>query len=116
MTAGCTITVCRDCCCGNKRKHPAVDHDGQLFQLRESLPAPHQVRVSECLDACAEANVIVVHPNPAARRRGARAVWFGLVGTEAVTDDIAAWVQAGGPGVAPMPPILELSRIQRPSS
>ena len=112
-TAGCTVTVCRDCCCGNERKHPRVDHDGQLVRLRESLPAPHRVRVSECLDACADANVIVVHPEPAARRRGVRAVWFGLVGDEAVEEDIAAWVRAGGPGVAPMPAILELSVLRR---
>lgn len=112
MTAGCTITVCRDCCCGNARKHPGVDHDGQLVQLRESLPAPHRVRVSECLDECAEANVIVVHPTPAARLAGARAVWFGLVNTD-VTEDITAWVQDGGPGVAPMPAILELSVLRR---
>jgi (2Fe-2S) ferredoxin len=112
-TPGCTVTVCRDCCCGNSRKHPRIDHDGQLVRLRESVPAPHRVRVSECLDACAEANVIVVHPEPEARRRGARAVWFGLVADDAVEEDITAWVRAGGPGVAPMPAILELSVLRR---
>ena len=111
--AGCTVTVCRDCCCGNARKHPKVDHDGQLVRLREALPQPHRVRVSECLDACAEANVIVVHPQPHARHTGARAVWFGLVGDDAVEQDIADWVRAGGPGVAPMPAILELSVLRR---
>jgi (2Fe-2S) ferredoxin len=75
------------------------------------LPAPHRVRVSACLDVCAQANVIVVHPVTAARRAGARPVWFGLVVSDPVTDDIAAWIRAGGPGVAPVPPVLELSIV-----
>ena len=111
---GCTLTVCRDCCCGNARKHPAVDHDGQLDRLRSAVGAPHRVRVSQCLDVCAEANVMVVHPAPAARRRGARAVWLGLVLSEAIEADLAAWVSAGGPGVAPIPPTLDLSVIPAP--
>jgi hypothetical protein len=108
---GCTVTVCRDCCCGSVRKHPAVDHDGQLVRLREALPQPHRVRVAECLDQCTQSNVVVVHPAPPARRAGARPVWFGLVLDDAVTGDIADWVRAGGPGVAPLTPALELSVI-----
>ena len=109
---GCTVTVCRDCCCGTTMKHPGVDHDAQLHRLRETLPAPHRVRVSECLDACAQSNVIVVHPAPAARLAGARPVWFGLVTSDDVADDITAWIRAGGPGVAPMSTVLELSVIR----
>ena len=33
IAAGCTVTVCRDCCCGSARKHPRVDHDAQLDPL-----------------------------------------------------------------------------------
>ncbi|MGX6600725.1 hypothetical protein ACWKSP_01110 [Micromonosporaceae bacterium Da 78-11] len=110
------MTVCRDCCCGNARKHPRVDHDYQLDQLRAELTVPHRVRTSECLDVCEQANVIVVHPTPAARRAGARPVWFGLVGDGAVTEDITAWVRDGGPGVAPLPALLELSVIAAPKN
>jgi (2Fe-2S) ferredoxin len=110
----CVVTVCRDCCCGNSAKQPGVDHDAQLERLRQALPAPHRVRVSECLDACAQSNVVVVHPAPPARRSGARPVWFGLVADDAVTDDIVAFITAGGPGVAPVSDTLGLSVIRAP--
>ncbi|GAA2584531.1 hypothetical protein GCM10010399_13180 [Dactylosporangium fulvum] len=108
---GCTVTVCRDCCCGSTRKHPGVDHDAQIDRLRRALPAPHRIRVSDCLDTCDQSNVVVVHPTPEARQAGARPVWFGLVLGDAVTDDIAAWVRAGGPGRAPIGDTLALSVI-----
>lgn len=111
---GCTVTVCRDCCCGSARKHPGVDHDGQLHQLRDALPAPHRVRVSDCLDLCEQSNVVVVHPAPAARRAGARPVWFGLALDAEVTADIADWVRSGGPGVAALPDVLDLSVVSAP--
>ena len=113
---GCLVTVCRDCCCGSAVKHPGVDHDAQLDRLRAALPAPHRVRVSDCLDACAQSNVIVVHPTPGARRAGARPVWFGLVAGDAVADDIVAWVGAGGPGVAPLGDVIELSVVRAPGA
>ncbi|GIE30387.1 hypothetical protein Ait01nite_034320 [Actinoplanes italicus] len=108
---GCTVTVCRDCCCGSLRKHPSVDHDAQLTALRANLEPHHRVRTSDCLDVCAQSNVIVVQPAPGARREGARPVWFGLVLDDAVLSDLMAWVRAGGPGVEPLPPVLELSVI-----
>jgi (2Fe-2S) ferredoxin len=112
---GCTLTVCRDCCCGSRKKHPDVDHDWQLDRLRAELaPAGHRVRTSLCLDVCEQSNVMIVHPSPEARRRGARPVWFGLVLDDVIADDIADWVRAGGPGVAPIPAPLELSVIKVP--
>lgn len=113
-TPGCTVTVCRDCCCGSTAKHPSVDHDGQLERLRRSLGPQHHVRTSLCLDACSQSNVVVVQPTPAARLQGGRPVWFGLVLVDEVTDDIAGWVKAGGPGVAALPALLTLSVIQPP--
>ncbi len=110
------MTVCRDCCCGSPAKHPRVDHDGQLDQLRGALTGPHRVRTSQCLDVCEQANVIVVHPAPVARRSGARPVWFGLVGDPAIVDDLTRWIRAGGPGVAPLPAVLDLSVIPAPNS
>ncbi|MEV6602193.1 hypothetical protein AB0M36_35885 [Actinoplanes sp. NPDC051346] len=108
------MTVCRDCCCGSLRKHPAVDHAAQLDRLRELLPAAHRIRTSLCLDVCAQSNVMVVQPTRAARRNGARPVWFGLVLDDAIVTDLAEWVRAGGPGVAGLPDTLALSVIPAP--
>ncbi|MGW0861993.1 (2Fe-2S) ferredoxin domain-containing protein [Streptomyces koelreuteriae] len=99
----CRVVVCRDCCCGTA-KVTGVDHTAQTERLREAAP----VRVSECLDVCDQANVIVVQPSSAGRAAGARPVWFGLVNDPAATEDIVSWVRAGGPGVAPRPDILDL--------
>ena len=112
---GCTVTVCRDCCCGSWSKHPLVDHDGQVTRLRGELGADHRVRVSDCLDACSQSNVFVVNPEPAARLAGARPVWFGLVLDDAVLTDVIAWIAAGGPGVAEVPPVLALSIVDAPA-
>ncbi|MFJ6072749.1 (2Fe-2S) ferredoxin domain-containing protein [Streptomyces sp. NPDC093065] len=101
--APCRVVVCRDCCCGTP-KITGVDHDRQLARLTEQVP----VRVSDCLDVCEHANVIVVQPSAVARAAGARPVWLGLVNDPDATEDITAWVQAGGPGVAPCPDILAL--------
>ncbi|WP_122982136.1 hypothetical protein [Actinoplanes teichomyceticus] len=108
------MTVCRDCCCGSRSKHPAVDHDRQLARLRVELAPGHRVRTSLCLDVCAQSNVLVVQPDPAARRAGARPVWFGLVLDDTVLGDIVGWIRAGGPGRAPMSAALELSVITAP--
>ncbi|MFC9132783.1 (2Fe-2S) ferredoxin domain-containing protein [Streptomyces sp. NPDC057099] len=99
----CRVVVCRDCCCGTG-KVPGVDHAAQTERLREAAP----VRVSECLDVCDQANVIVVQPSAAGRAAGARPVWLGLVNDPAATEDIVSWVREGGPGVAPLPDILDL--------
>ncbi|MFI1990997.1 (2Fe-2S) ferredoxin domain-containing protein [Actinoplanes sp. NPDC020271] len=85
-----------------------VDHAAQLFQLRQSLAATAQVRVSGCLDACEHANVIVVQPSPEGRRAGGRPVWLGLANDPGIADDIAAWIRAGGPGLVDPPGILDL--------
>lgn len=112
---GCTVTVCRDCCCGSLRKHPTVDHGAQLATLKELLEPDHRVRTSLCLDVCAQSNVVVVQPTPQARRTGARPVWFGLVLDDTVLSDLITWIQAGGPGLAPVPAVLELSQITPPA-
>ena len=96
--APCRVTVCRDCCCGSP-KVTGIDHAGQLERLRQAAP----VRVSRCLDACEQANIVVVQPSAAGRAKGA-----------AATDDIAAWVRAGGPGLADPPAVLELYSIRPP--
>ncbi|MER6630901.1 (2Fe-2S) ferredoxin domain-containing protein [Streptomyces sp. NPDC000987] len=103
----CTVTVCRGCCCGTARI-PGVDHAAQLAALKAQLGPVAQVRAVNCLDACEQANVIVVQPSPAGRAAGGRPVWLGLVNDPDATADIVTWVRAGGPGVADPPVILDL--------
>jgi hypothetical protein len=113
-TAGCTVTVCRGCCCGQPAKNPRVDHAGQLDRLRAGLAATGRLRISDCLDVCDQQNVVVVNPSPAGRAGGGRPMWLGLVNDDAALDDITAWVRAGGPGLADPPPTLALYEF-RPS-
>ncbi|MFH0518490.1 (2Fe-2S) ferredoxin domain-containing protein [Streptomyces sp. M41] len=108
-SAPCRVVVCRDCCCGTA-KVIGVDHAAQTERLRAEVP----VRISACLDVCEQANVVVVQPSAAARAAGARPVWLGLVNDPDATEDIAAWVRAGGPGVAPLPEILDLYTFTPP--
>lgn len=103
----CTVTVCRGCCCGTA-KVPGLDHAAQLARLRRELASVADVRPSDCLDACEQANVIVVQPSPAGRAAGGRPVWLGLVNDMDAADDIATWLHSGGPGLADPPPMLEL--------
>ncbi|MFE1954484.1 (2Fe-2S) ferredoxin domain-containing protein [Streptomyces sp. NPDC059524] len=100
--APCRIVVCRDCCCGSPKV--AGDHAAQRARLRDGAP----VQISKCLDVCDQANVIVVQPSTEGRAAGGRPAWFGLVNDAEATEDILAWVRAGGPGVAPCPDILDL--------
>ncbi|MEU2715505.1 (2Fe-2S) ferredoxin domain-containing protein [Streptomyces sp. NPDC007205] len=111
----CTLVVCRGCCCGNPRKHPGTDHAWQLDRLHAGA-AEHgfQVRTTDCLGPCDQANVIVVQPSTAGRRAGGRAVWVGFAMDDDSTDDLLRWVQAGGPGIAEPPATLALQFIRPP--
>ncbi|MFF3896927.1 (2Fe-2S) ferredoxin domain-containing protein [Streptomyces sp. NPDC001812] len=106
-----TITVCRGCCCGTP-KIPGLDHTAQLRDLRQAVDGAATVRVTNCLDACERANVIVVQPSTAGRKAGGRPVWLGLVNDPDATTDITTWVQGGGPGLAEPPGILDLYAFQ----
>jgi (2Fe-2S) ferredoxin len=103
-----TVTVCRGCCCGTSAKVPRLDHEAQLTDLRDALAGVAQVRRVDCLDACERANVIVIQPSAEGRQAGGRPVWLGQVNDPDAANDIAAWVQAGGPGLAQTPGILDL--------
>ena len=110
----CRIVVCRGCCCGTRRRHPGVDHDGHLEMLRRTRDRTGRavpVLVSSCLGPCAEGNVVVVHPSAEGRRRGARPVWLGSLNDDDAVSDLTHWINAGGPGLAPLPTTLELHRI-----
>ena len=106
-----TVTVCRGCCCGSTTKHPGIDHTAQVEQLRHLPKEAGRGRLSDCLDACERSNVVVVSPSAAGRRAGARSVWLGGVLDDEATADVVAWVNAGGPGVADSPGVLDLSEF-----
>jgi (2Fe-2S) ferredoxin len=105
---GPTVTLCRGCCCGTTRKHPGVDHAGQVQRLRDGTAGAGRVTLSDCLDACAQSTVAVVSPSPEGRRAGGKPVWLLGVLDHDTEDEIVAWVQAGGPGVADPPGMLDL--------
>lgn len=111
----CTLVVCRGCCCGNPRKHPSTDHAGQEERLRAAA-AEHgfQVRTTDCLGPCDQANVIVVQPSAAGRRAGGRATWVGFAMDDDCTEELVQWAAAGGPGLARPPVALELQFIRPP--
>ncbi|MEU3841222.1 (2Fe-2S) ferredoxin domain-containing protein [Streptomyces sp. NPDC028635] len=113
----CTLVVCRGCCCGNARKHPGTDHDRQVERLRAAaVEHGFQVRTTDCLGPCDQANVIVVQPSSAGRRAGGRPVWVGFAMDDDCTQEIIDWAAAGGPGVAAPPVTLELQVIRRPGA
>ncbi|GAA2813125.1 hypothetical protein GCM10010441_42300 [Kitasatospora paracochleata] len=66
------------------------------------------VRPTDCLGACEQANVIVVQPSAEGRRAGGRPVWLGLVNDPDAARDITVWVEAGEPGLADPPDSLDL--------
>lgn len=90
-STGCTVLVCRGCCCGTERKHPDVDHAAQLAALEAAVVGVPggRVRVVDCLDECSRSNVVVVRD----RATGTR-VWLGEVNEAAVTDALADWLAA----------------------
>ncbi|MFF5637637.1 (2Fe-2S) ferredoxin domain-containing protein [Streptomyces sp. NPDC012825] len=115
----CSLVVCRGCCCGDARKNPGTDHEAQLARLREAAAASGgrlAVRTSDCLGPCAQANIVVVQPSTEGRRRGGRAAWVGFTLDDDCLDDILAWAEAGGPGIAPLPATLALHLVDPPKN
>ncbi|UER55440.1 hypothetical protein HJG43_13835 [Kineosporiaceae bacterium SCSIO 59966] len=76
---------------------------GQLARLWD-LERRGCARLStvECLDVCEE-DVLVVRPSPLGRRSGGRPVWFSRLAGDPVTEALAEWLGAGGPGCADVP-------------
>jgi hypothetical protein len=73
----CTLVACRGCCCGD-----------------------FQVRATDCLGPCDQANAIVVQPSATGRGAGGRATWVGFAMDDDCTEEIVSWAAAGGPGLA----------------
>ena len=108
--APCKLTVCRGCCCGTRKKVPGVDHKAQLARL--SAIDDHSarrvpVRTSKCLGICFQANVVVVQPSQEGRAAGGRPVWLGQMTEDKLLDAVDEWIFEGGPGIAPLPAVLE---------
>ncbi|MDF9816920.1 (2Fe-2S) ferredoxin domain-containing protein [Streptomyces sp. SPB162] len=113
-TRPCTLVVCRGCCCGNASKHPGTDHQRQLDRLSAAAAASGgrlALRTTDCLGPCDQANIVVVQPSAAGRRKGGRAVWIGFATDDGSTDDILAWVASGGPGETDPPATLALQIV-----
>ncbi|MEU5598006.1 (2Fe-2S) ferredoxin domain-containing protein [Streptomyces sp. NPDC020298] len=111
----CTLVVCRGCCCGDPGKHPGTDHARQLQRLREAAAERgFEVRTTDCLGPCDQANVMVVRPSATGRRAGGRPVWVGFAMDDDCTEEIVEWAGAGGPGIAEPPLALELQFIRAP--
>ncbi|MCU1678055.1 MAG: hypothetical protein JWM93_2813 [Frankiales bacterium] len=102
-----TVSVCRGCCCGLVDDRPSAQAADSLAELRRTLRSHATVRVTDCLDVCDMADVVVVNPSPAARARGARAVWLARVLDAELVQDVVAWVHAGGPGRVERPAALD---------
>lgn len=113
----CTLVVCRGCCCGNPRKHPGTDHAWQLDRFHAAADASggrFAVRTSDCLGVCEQANIVVVQPSGEGRRRGGKSAWIGWAMGDDATDDLIAWAEAGGPGIATPSDALELQLVRAP--
>lgn len=109
------VVVCRGGDCGNRTKHPGLDHPAQLRKIRTSLDGPvgqADVVSSSCLDACEHSNVVVVLPGPEGRSAGGAPVWVGRVNDPETTHDLINWVKAGGPGLADEPTLVDISSFR----
>jgi hypothetical protein len=103
--------VCHGCCCGTP-KDPGLDHTARLRDLGQALDGTANLRVTDCLDACERANVIVVQTSAAGRKAGGRPGWLGQVNDSDAIADITTWIEDGGPGLTEPPGILDLHAFQ----
>lgn len=106
--SGPTVVVCRGGECGNRWKHPELDHQQQLRELRDGTGEHATTVVSRCLDACEHANVVVLVPAAADIADGVDPVWIGDVNDAETTGQIVEWVAAGGPAQAPAPVLCDI--------
>lgn len=104
------VRMCRGCCCGTRSKHPDVDHDAIAAVLATDLGPGAELRTVDCLWSCDLSNVVVVNPAASARAAGARPAWVTEVNTVDRARAVAAWVRAGGPGLAEPP--AELGEVR----
>lgn len=106
------LTACSLCAgetLAGRDPHPG----GQLARLRRlEQDGVARLTLSECLDECERGDVVVARPLRR-RHRGARPVWFERLAGDELTDALAEWLRAGGPGAAPVPDALRPFVIDR---
>ncbi len=104
------VLVCRDCCCGDRTKHPRTDHAAQREALLACAGvAGVRVRVVDCLDQCERSNAVLVRDFTAGRRP--HDTWLGGLLGWAATQRLVAWVREGGT----LPKALEPHRFGQTS-
>jgi len=97
------VLLCRDCCCGTQRKHPAVDHDAQEQALRlAAAEVGGRLIRTRCLGVCERSNVVVVKTAHATH-------WFGGALCGAQTAELTEFVRGAGGGPAPQALIFHVS-------
>ena len=97
------VLVCRGCCCGSERKHPAIDHDEQIVEIS----AVARTRVVDCVDECSHSNVVIVRSGPGT------SVWLGGINSPVITSVLCEWLAAGA--ALPAPPVLQSKIFSRRS-
>jgi len=102
------IVLCRGRCCGPTEPR----HAEALRAFCAEHPAAVQLQITGCLDRCTQSSVVVLRPSRAGRRRCGRPVWLGHI-DEAALVLLQQWVNAGGPGRAPIPAGLVAHKIRR---
>lgn len=112
-SAGPGLTVC-SLCAGETLGVTDARPGGQLSRL-EDLAASGLTRLTrvECLDECERGDVVVVRPAAGHRAAGAPPVWFERLAGEELTDELARYLRAGGPGACPVPAALRALEIRR---
>lgn len=107
------LTAC-SLCVGETLGDTDTASGGQLERLRRlEARGVTRLTLSECLDECNRGDVIVVRPTASSRGRVARPVWLERVAGDELTEDLAMWLAAGGPGHAPMPRSFDSRLINR---
>lgn len=105
------LTAC-SLCCGETLGEDDPRPGGQRRRL-EALQARGLTRVTwvECPDECNRGDVVVARP----RRRSPQhsPVWFAQLAGDTATDELATWLQAGGPGESPVPRSLSALVVRR---
>ncbi len=110
------ITAC-SLCAGETLGERDPLPGGQLARLqRLEAEGATRLTLSECLDECNRGDVVIARPSAVARERGARPVWFQRLAGEEATGVLGAWLERGGPGLAPLPDQLAPQIIERAPS
>lgn len=105
------VSVCHGCCCA---KTPDGERDGAAVDRVRLLRRHVDVSIADCLGPCTEKDVLVVRPSPQGRRIGGRPTWLARSGDDETTALVLAWIRAGGPGIAEVPPELADRRFKPP--